>query len=233
MSNFLGAVKATHKPPMPHQQAAWNFAWDQLDEKQKAEFLVLFRSDPPQKAALISKVLLKVQYQSQNDNASGSGYRECFSSSCAMVANFWGKVTNDDVYNKIRSRYGDTTDSNAQISALRSLGLDARLVTSANAGVLEAELKAGRPVPVGWLHKGNNWNPTGGGHWSVAIGFDDTHWILHDPNGEANLISGGYISSAGGRGQHYSRLNFNRRWLVDGPNSGWAILCKPFPPYDD
>ena len=39
MSNFLAAVKATHKPPMPHQQAAWNFAWDQLDEKQKAELL--------------------------------------------------------------------------------------------------------------------------------------------------------------------------------------------------
>jgi len=26
MSNFLAAVKATHKPPMPHQQAAWNLA---------------------------------------------------------------------------------------------------------------------------------------------------------------------------------------------------------------
>jgi hypothetical protein len=231
MSNFLAAVKATHKPAMPHQQAAWNFAWDQLDEKQKAEFLVLFRSDPPQKAALISKVLLKVQYQSQNDNASGSGYRECFSSSCAMVANFWGKVANDDVYNKIRSRYGDTTDSNAQISALRSLGLDARLVTNANTGVLEAELKAGRPVPVGWLHKGNNWNPSGGGHWSVAIGFDDTHWIHHDPNGEADLISGGYHNHNNGKAIRYSKVNFNRRWCVSGTSDGWAILCKPLDPY--
>lgn len=231
MSNFLDACKATHRPPMPHQQAAWNFAWDQLDEKQKTEFLVLFRSDPPQKAALISKVLLKVNYQYQNDNASGQGYRECFSSSCAMVANFWGKTLNDDVYNRVRARYGDTTDSNAQLSALRSLGLDARLVTNANTGVLEAELKAGRPVPVGWLHKGNNWNPTGGGHWSVAIGFDDTHWILHDPNGEADLINGGYANHTNGKAIRYSKVNFNRRWCVSGTSDGWAILCKPQEPY--
>lgn len=231
MSNFLNACKATHQPPMPHQQAAWNWAWDQLDDKQKAEFLVLFRSDPPQKAALISKVLLKVQYENQNDNASGQGYRECFSSSCAMVANFWGKVTNDDVYNRVRARYGDTTDSNAQISALRSLGLDARIVTNANAGVLEAELKAGRPVPVGWLHKGNNWNPSGGGHWTVCIGLDDTHWIQHDPNGEADLISGGYVNHSNGKSIRYSKTNFNRRWCPDGPSTGWAILCKPQDPY--
>jgi len=53
MSNFLAAAKATSNPPLPHQMAAWNFAWDQLDDKQKAEFLVLFRSDPPQKPTLI------------------------------------------------------------------------------------------------------------------------------------------------------------------------------------
>jgi hypothetical protein len=231
MSSFLAAVKATHKPPMPHQQAAWNFAWDQLNEKQKAEFLVLFRSDPPQKAALIGKVLLNVKYEYQLDNASGSGYRECFSSSCAMVANFWGKVENDDSYNRIRERYGDTTNSSAQISTLRSLGLDARLVTNASAGVLEAELKAGRPVPVGWLHKGNNWNPSGGGHWSVAIGFDDTHWILHDPNGEADLINGGYANHNNGKAIRYSKVNFNRRWCVSGTSDGWAILCKPLDPH--
>jgi len=225
--NFLAAAKNTTKPPLPHQQAAWNYAWDLLTSEEQQEFLSKFRADPPQKAALISKVLLKVNYQYQNDNASGEGYRECFSSSCAMVANFWGKVLNDDVYNKIRSRYGDTTDSNAQISALRSLGLDARLVTNANAGALEAELKAGRPVAVGWLHQGPYNAPTGGGHWSVVIGFDTSYWIHNDPNGEADLINGGYVSSKGGAAVKYSRQRWDRRWMPDGASTGWCVLVKP------
>jgi hypothetical protein len=231
MSNFLAAVKATHKPPMPHQQAAWNFAWDQLDEEQKAEFLVMFRSDPPAKLSL--SVQLDVPYEYQLDNASGHGYRECFSSSCAMVARFWKRVASDNAYNVIRSRYGDTTDAMAQVKALQSMNLDAKFVTNASVTLVENELRNGRPIAVGWLHHGSSLNPTGGGHWSVLTGFDNQFWTVNDPNGEANLISGGYKSSAGGRGQRYSRLNFNRRWLVDGPNSGWAILCKPFPPHDD
>ena len=52
---------------------------------------------------------LAVAWENQNDNASGTGYRECFSSSCAMLARYWGKVANDDEYNAIRAKYGDTT----------------------------------------------------------------------------------------------------------------------------
>jgi len=231
MSNFLAAAKNTVQPPLAHQQAAWNFAWDQLDDKQKAEFLVLFRSDPPVKPSL--SVQLAVPYEYQLDNASGQGYRECFSSSCAMVAKYWKRVDSDDAYNKSRIRYGDTTDAMAQVKTLQNMGLDARFVTNASVTLVENELRHNRPVAVGWLHHGSALHPSGGGHWSVLTGFNNQFWVVNDPNGEANLIQGGYTSSAGGRGQHYSRLNFNRRWLVDGPNSGWAILCKPHPPYDD
>ncbi|MFM7266472.1 MAG: hypothetical protein ACKOZW_12960 [Cyanobium sp.] len=40
---------------------------------------------------------LPVAWENQNDNASGSGYRECFSSSCAMLARHWGKVAGDSL----------------------------------------------------------------------------------------------------------------------------------------
>ena len=73
---------------------------------------------------------LQVPYQSQRDNASGTGYRECFSSSCAMVAMYWGKIENDDAYNKVREQFGDSTDAQAQLRALRSLGLSAEFKTS-------------------------------------------------------------------------------------------------------
>ena len=182
----------------------------------------------PVKPALASHVLLKVPYEYQLDNTSGTGYRECFSSSCAMVARYHGKVRNDDEYNVIRARYGDTTDAQAQVAALRSIGLEARLVTNAAPGLLEAELRAGRPVAVGWLHKGPIAAPSGGGHWSVVIGFDaHNNWIVNDPNGEADLVNGGYSNNTNGKGVHYSQANWNRRWMPDGASSGWALLVRP------
>ena len=171
--------------------------------------------------------ILPVPYEYQNDNKSGTGYRECFSSSCAMIAKFYGKVKSDDGYNAIRSKFGDTTDSQAQLAALRSLGLQARFVTNAAPGLLELELRACRPVAVGWLHQGPYNAPTGGGHWSVVICFDPGYWILNDPNGEADLINGGYVNHTKGAGVKYSRQRFDRRWMVDGAATGWAILVKP------
>ena len=174
-----------------------------------------------------TSILLKVPYEYQLDNKSGTGYRECFSSSCAMIAKFYGKVKSDDEYNAIRSKFGDTTDSQANLAALRSLGLQARFVTNAAPGLLELELRANRPVAVGWLHQGPYNAPTGGGHWSVVIGFDPGYWILNDPNGEADLINGGYVNHTKGAGVKYSRPRFDRRWMVDGAATGWAILVKP------
>jgi hypothetical protein len=175
-----------------------------------------------------TSVLLKVPFEAQNDNKSGTGYRECFSSSCAMIAKFYGKVKSDDEYNFVREAFGDTTDSQAQLGALRSLGLQARFVTNCAPGLLELELRAGRPVAVGWLHQGPSNSPSGGGHWSVVIGFTDAgHWILNDPNGEADLVNGGYVKNTGGAGIKYSKERFNRRWMPDGASTGWALLVKP------
>jgi GH24 family phage-related lysozyme (muramidase) len=175
-----------------------------------------------------TSVLLPVPYEYQNDNASGTGYRECFSSSCAMIAKYYGKVKSDNEYNAIRAKYGDTTDAQAQVLALRALGLtNSRFVTNCAPGLLEAELRAGRPVAVGWLHHGPYNAPTGGGHWSVIIGFNPDYWICNDPNGEADLINGGYVNHTKGAGAKYSRQRFNRRWEVDGASTGWAIQVKP------
>jgi ABC-type bacteriocin/lantibiotic exporter with double-glycine peptidase domain len=198
----------------------WFHVWSQ-DGKQP-------ETEPAPVPERPGSVLLKVPYFQQNDNASGTGYRECFSSSCAMVAAYHGKLTGgDDAYNRIRAPFGDTTNAQAQISALRKLGLDARLVTNAAPGLLESEIRAGRPVAVGWLHRGPTSKPIGGGHWSVVIGFDPDDWIHHDPNGEADIIRGDYVNHVWGQQVHYSRRNWNRRWEADGPSTGWAMLIRP------
>ena len=178
-----------------------------------------------QQAALLRNPL-NVKWQSQLDNKSGRGYRECFSSSCAMLAMYWGKVPNDDAYNAIRQKHGDSTSAQAQLAALRSLGLKADFFTNGTPKALEAEIDAGRPVAVGWLHKGSVGAPTGGGHWSVVIGYTDAAWIQNDPNGEALLVGGGYTANTKGAGVVYSRKNWNPRWMVKG-TGGWYLTCRP------
>ncbi|QNI68352.1 C39 family peptidase [Synechococcus sp. BMK-MC-1] len=185
-----------------------------------------FSSLPPAPPAPVHANPLPVIWENQNDNASGSGYRECFSSSCAMLARYWGKVSGDDAYNVIRARYGDTTSAEAQLAALRSLGLTANFATNGDRAALEAEIQAGRPVAVGWLHHGPATALTGGGHWSVVIGFSSTHAIHHDPNGEADLVQGGYTANTNGAAQHYSWTNWLPRWEADGPGSGWWLSCR-------
>ena len=173
--------------------------------------------------------ILDVPYEYQLDNASGTGYRECFSSTCAMIARYHGQVDSDDEYNIISARFGDTTDAQAQVKALRSLGFDARFRTDCSVATLEAEIDAGRPVAVGWLHYGPSTAPRGGGHWTCVIGYTEDTIVHHDPNGEADMINGGYIGNSASLGAHveYSRKNWLRRWEIDGPSTGWAILVKP------
>ena len=177
---------------------------------------------------IINEKILSVPYEYQLDNQSGTGYRECFSSTCAMIASYYDKVKSDDEYNKIRAKYGDTTNKDAQLEALRSLGLTAKFVTNGNSALLENEIRNGRPIAVGWLHKGTASYPTGGGHWTCCIGFTPDTFVFNDPNGEANMINGGYVnnSAAAGKGVKYRRKNWLRRWECDGKNTGWAILVN-------
>lgn len=169
---------------------------------------------------------LAVPFESQLDNASGAGWRECFSSSCAMVAAFWGRIEGDDAYCRLRARHGDTTTVDAQLATLRELGLRASFWQTGRPEDLIRVLSAGRPVPVGWLHKGPVTAPTGG-HWSVVIGADREGFWMHDPYGEPLLVSGGHIKGSIGRSVRCGWFNFSRRWMVEGPGSGWWIDVSP------
>lgn len=215
---------------LAHQIAALEWLQEHIPPEVLAQFAELYRADPPAKAdpspspgALPGQMVLRVPYEAQNDNQSGTGWRECFSSSCAMVARFYGKVSSDDAYNRIRARYGDTTDAGAQLRALSSLGLHVQFRQNGSAETLERLIRAGKPVPVGWLHKGPVSAPAGGGHWSVVIGFTPQSFIHHDPNGEADLVNGGYLNHDRGASIEYSRRNWLRRWEIDGRGTGWFL----------
>lgn len=207
----------------PHQTAAW----DQLEKLIPPfifdDFKKAYRNKPkPSKTNPIH-----CGYFSQNDNVSGTGYRECFSSSCAMLAAFWGKVSTDDEYNVRRSSFGDSTNVNAQLDALTSYNLQPAFRTDGTVQDLKKEIDEGRPVAVGWLHTGPSTKPNGSGHWSVIIGYNDKGFIFHDPYGEANLVSGGYVNHHGGESVLYSYTNWIPRWAIEGAGSGWLLTCKP------
>ena len=168
---------------------------------------------------------LNVTYDCQLDNPSGDGWRECFSSSCAMAAKFWLPELEINDYHRRRPNYGDSTDPSAQIRCLESFGLKARFVQVGSVEKLKAQLDRGRPAPVGFLHHGSVSAPSGGGHYILAIGYTDTHLLAHDPYGELDVVNGGYPQKGGTYGKEirYSWKNWAPRWSVANDHDGWGL----------
>lgn len=226
--SFKGVNRASTRNDCAHLLVSERYATDPDYATKLIQIMDQKIGVAPASPSVINERSIVVPYFYQLDNAGGRGSRECFSSSCAMLAAYHGKVSSDDEYNSIRKKYGDTISNTAQLQALRSLGLTARFITNGNTALIENEIRNNRPVAVGWLHHGTISKPTGDGHWSVIRGFTPTHFIHNDPYGEADIINGGYINTKpkAGQGIKYSRKNWLRRWEVDGPNTGWAILVN-------
>ena len=216
----------------PHQAAAVKELEDALPQELLAEDAAWFEA---WKASGIAQQAV-VPYIHQLD-FKYKGYRRCLDASAAMLALMYGKVSSAEEYGKVRQRFGDTTDVGAQIFALRELGLHAEFRNDADGALVEAEIASGRPVLVGWLHKGNMLRgepPDCGsqtcGHWSVIVGFEgtestgDSSWIMHDPMGAPDIERGGHPHRYGGKNVRVPRGTFKQRWLVEGKGSGWVIL---------
>jgi uncharacterized protein YvpB len=224
MTTFLDAAWATDKDkPLEHQDKAWDYAWEVLSKEQQAEFLKRFRNSTDTVTKINNP--LAVQYMSQRDNYRDAN-RTCFSSSCAMLLKFLkpGSIKTDDDYIKVVFNYGDTTEGSTQIAALKAFGLPAIFATNGNRALIQKQINAGKPVPAGFLHHGTPTYPSGGGHWLCIIGYDATGYWVNDPWGEIDLFAGTYPSTNGAK-KHYSYKNFEPRWMVDGPSTGWCIVA--------
>ena len=209
----------------PHQIAAIK----QLEEAMPADLLAR-DSDwfETWKTSGKSQWLL-VPYFKQHDNESGQGYRECFSSAAAMLAAEKGVVHSDDEYNLARERFGDTTSVNAQVLALRSLGLRAVFMQYGSMSLLFDLIDQGRPVAVGILAKGDlskGERPYGPGHWVVVTGYDMHGLTIHDPAGMPDMHKGTHEKKLSGAYVRVDRSDFERRWMIDGPKSGWMIVIN-------
>ena len=174
---------------------------------------------------------LPVPYLRQGDNRTSVGGGMGMTSSCAMAADYLrpgclvGSGQAVDRYLALVQRHGTTTDAQAQVQALACLGIRARLRTDGRISDLIRQLQRRMPVPVGWMDKGPVAAPTGGGHWSLVVGWDPQRQqlVMHDPNGEADLINGGYGPTGSGEALRYCSRTWGRRWLVEGDGSGWWL----------
>jgi len=178
-------------------------------------------------------VLLPVkQYYLQTDSTTGHGDRMCFSSTCAMAVKYLNPDAlsgnnADDTYLRTVLKYGDTTVNTSQVKACKDYGVIATFRTTGSKELLLDELKKGYPIATGILHHGPVTSPRGGGHWMLCIGDDGTNGIFHDPYGELNNASGGYVTvGSGGKEVKYSWKNWMRRWAVEGPNTGWCMTFR-------
>ena len=212
----------------PHQLAAIaelekSIDQDLLDDE--AEWFEMWKTSG------IHQEVYGVPYHNQLLSPTGYGARECFDAAASMVVAFHHGVRSQDAYRQVRRKFGDTTEVHAQVSALRSLGLDAEFRKNVRVEDIEIEIDAGRPLMVGWLHKGDFTkgkpavcNSEGCGHWSVIIGYDKDDFIAMDPMGKPDMDHGGHDTTKSGELIRMSRPAFYQRWSIEGEASGWAVF---------
>jgi hypothetical protein len=178
----------------------------------------------------VSEIILNVpQYYLQTDSRTAHADRMCFSSTMAMgIKYLWPQAllgsNADDDYLRTVLKYGDTTNSTAQIRAAAEYNVRATFHRNGSLESLRDRLLAGLPVPVGFLHHGPASAPRGGGHWALLIGLTETHGVFHDPYGELDNVNGGYPRrGVGGRNIRYTLRNWLPRWEVEGRGTGWFM----------
>jgi len=213
----------------PYHLAAIKQLEDELPENLLAEDAAWFEAW--KESGIAQQVYIPYVHQLDFEE---DGFRRCFDAAASMVAMMAGRVRTADQYAAIRKKHGDTTEVKAHIAALTKLRLAPEFRTDGDAEALEAEIASGRPVLVGWLHRGDlskgeppMCSEEGCGHWSVIVGFNKENFVMMDPRGTPDLLRGGHYGRHGGKNIEVSRKLFNERWQADGPSTGWMILIEP------
>lgn len=137
-----------------------------------------------------------IPYVNQRASLSGAGDRECFSATSTMIASaYLGRSVQLSDYNRTRSRYGDSTSIDAQVRALRQMGINASVADNGSVGELAQLVRSGKPVAIGLNH--NN----ASGHWIVVTGVTASgDFIVNDPYGKLRQVrNGGWEQRNSGR----------------------------------
>jgi len=174
---------------------------------------------------------LPVNHYAQIDNTGGDGYRECFLTSCTMLADYIthgslskertekGLSEPEDAYRLYMD--GDTTIGDVHVKALKKIGIDAYFTTTASIEDVESSLYFGIPVPVGVGYKDS-------GHWVVVNGRGKGGWDILCPNGIREGKSDNWIqrfrNESEAKPDDFSWRLLDAVFADLGPENGYAIF---------
>lgn len=211
-----------------HQDSAWLLLDGLLTDAQRDAFTRAYRKalKPSRKGyQVFCRNPLNVDYFWQRDSTTGHGERSCQSSAIAMAIDYINPnlIEDDDDYLRLVFRFGDTVSQSAHKCALEFLGVKNTFRMDGSENNIINLIDAGYPVPIGILHKGYISNPTGGGHWVTVIGYTSDNFIVNDPFGKLDGISGNYLHADYGSGNRvaYSKEMLMKRWLISSNSDGW------------
>jgi hypothetical protein len=195
----------------------------------EANWVRIYRTPntPPQPQGNI----LNVPWYPQTDNYALPD-ATCNSSACAMCLEFLkpGSLPpgpkGDDAYLRKVLALGKSTDHGVQTRVLQSYGVNSTFHYDLEFADLDRELAAGRPLVIGFLHRGPESAPTGSGHMIVVCGKTDKgDYVCNDPYGD---LADGYTGPVSkGKGVIYSRRTLEKRWTVKHPKDGWGRIFEP------
>ena len=176
--------------------------------------------------------LLDVPYYFQLDNTGGRGYRECWATSNAALANFLLKGQFDKTYKKLGYRepedvyfarladFGDTTNHDANTACLKTFGIISHWRTNLTNADYMRSIDAGIPMVLGVSY----FNADGSdfGHVTLGIGYSlavaekNLPWyaILNDPYGRRDGYKSRWLSTepVAGKMEKYLEDTFERIW---------------------
>lgn len=184
----------------------------------------------------VTDFTIPVKHYTQCDNSGGRGARECFKTSCTMLADYVtnGKLSKmqkdkgfpepEDVYQSFMD--GDTTVATVHVRALKKLGIEAYFTQTASIKDVESSLDCGIPVPIGVKYKPDA--PGGGGHWVLVNGRGPKGWDVLCPYGIRNGSTDVWIQifqrEADAKADSFS-LGLLKAIFTDlGPENGYAIF---------
>ena len=169
--------------------------------------------------------VLPVPFFPQTDNYRDA-QRTCNSSACAMALEYFKPGTlpgpkGDDAYVRKVFAIGDSTDHSVQTKVLKDFGIDSRFEYNLNFAELDRQLAAGRPVVIGFYHRGPLSAPTGG-HMAVVIGKKGEDYVVNDPMVSQRWL---YWTVTNGKGAVYKRSELAKRWCPKG-SDGWGRIFE-------
>jgi len=224
-----------YNPELKHHIEAIQWLEDNLPDEyteDTSEWVRIFRKRKEEEP---QEIRLPVPFYPQTDNYKLADVT-CNSSSCAMCLEYFKPGTlegpkGDDEYLKTVLSIGKSTDHTVQTKALLSYGVKSSFHYNLGFLDLDEQLKKGRPVVIGILHKGTLSKPLGG-HVLVVIGkTKEGHYICNDPYGD---LYDGYTGPVmKGKGVVYEASVLQKRWTVEGLDSGWGRLFHESPPGEE